>query len=276
MKGIPKICHLTWTKGSPMSLLQSFTVDTFLKYNPDWRVIVHLVNKPTQQLGENIYVPDYVGKDYFYRVEQQKVEIHEVDLEEEGIDWKDKATMQISDILRIKYLYEVGGVYSDFDMLWLRPMTNFALIQRIGDPLDFETTACFYEGTFGHHNNSNIVSRPGGGYLKSILDAQKEQTPPYSHQAFNTDLLNKMYPTYHDVTPLFPKVMAIAYQTFYPYSIYRLDLLYDYVVMKILDSHTVMGVHWFNGHEKSQKYVSQDKYTSRCSMTKILKREGLI
>ena len=277
MKRIPKICHLTWTKDSPMSLLQVFTAITFHKHNPDWKIIVHLVMQTTDQLGANTYVPDYTGKDHFHMIaEMPYVEIHEVDLIEEGIEAQNKATMHISDILRVKYLYEVGGVYSDFDMLWLRPMSEFGTITRIGDPWDFETTACFYEGTFGHHNNSNIVSQPKGKYLLSIIEAQKELKPPYTHQAFNSDILNHLYPNYHIINDMFPRVLAIAYSTFYPYSIYNLSLLYEYCVPKIAYAKGVMGVHWFNGHELSQDYVNKGDYRKGCSMSLILKKEGLI
>ena len=276
MKGIPHICHLTWTKDSPMSLLQTFTVVSFHKYNPDWRIIVHVVKQTVDQLGKNTYVPDYTGVDHFHLVANLPyVEIHEVHLDDLGIK-PDKFTAAISDILRIHYLYTVGGVYSDFDMIWLRPMSEFINITKIGNPADFETTACFYEGTYGHHNNSNIVSQPGGKYLLSILEEQKLLKPPYTHQAFNTDLLNRLYPTYHDIVKRFPKVLAIAYQTFYPYSIYNLDLLYKYNVLNVIKPKGVIGVHWFNGHAISQQYASTNQYTSRCSMTSILKREGLV
>lgn len=276
MKNIPKICHLTWTKGSPMSLLQVLTVVSFHKQNPDWRIIIHLVSQTATTLGKNIYVPDYAGKDHFYMIEQLSyVEIHEVDLIQEGIEGKDKATMHISDILRIKYLYEQGGVYSDFDMIWLRSMSTFSDIFCFGNPNDFETTVCFYEFNKGHHNNSNIVSEKGGAYLLSILNAQKTILPPYQHQSFNTDLLGCLYPDFSTIYQQFPRNLLIGYLTFYPYSIYCLDLLYEFHIPKIAYKKGVMGVHWFNGHELSQKYAALNSFTKHCSMSTIIKWEGL-
>lgn len=277
MKNIPKICHLTWTKGSVMSLLQTFTVVSFHKYNPDWRIIVHLVQKSIAEIGKNTYVPDYSGKDYFHLIEKMSyVEIDEVNLSEMGITYEDKASMQISDILRIRYLYEVGGVYSDFDMIWLKPMSKFSKIKCTGNPDDFETTACFFEYTRGHHNNSNIVSEPHGKYLASIIEAQNTLLPPYSHQAFNTDLLQSLYPTFYYIASDYPRVIAIHYNTFYPYSIYALSDLYAANDLKPIMKEGVIGLHWFNGHSLSQAYVAMKNFKKKCSMTTILIKEGLI
>lgn len=270
MKNIPKICHLTWTTNSVMSFLQFLTVISFRKYNPDWKIILHLVKQNRNDLGKNIYVPDFVGEDYFLLIEKLGfVDIHLVDLKQEGIDYQNKATMHISDILRFKYLYEQGGVYSDFDMLWLQPMSNFIDIDCIGNVNNFETTVCYFKGNRGHQNNSNVVSIANGEFLKYILEEQNRLKPPYEHQDFNTTLFNRLFPTLLEMKKLFPDVLAIAYRTFYPYPIDNLKMLYMDDTIKILDK-KVMGIHWFNGHKLSQDFLIR---RHKCSMRSILLKE---
>ncbi|MRR23529.1 hypothetical protein EG830_11195, partial [bacterium] len=208
---IPKICHLIWTEGVPMSLLQSLTVKSFVRYNPGWKVIVHLI---TNHLPANTFTPDYAGEDFFHTI---TAEIRRVDLLDEGIT-ADKHGILASDLLRCKLLYEIGGVYSDFDMLWLRPMSEFIT--------DFETTMCWYDGPGSHWNQSNIVSEPGGPFLSEFTREQAKVRPPYSHQAFLTELLNRLYPNPQFIRERFPRVAVIPYKWFYPYGIYHLDQLY--------------------------------------------------
>lgn len=275
MKNIPKICHMCWTKGSPLSLMQVFTVLSFHRYNPDWKIILYLSAQEVQELGRNTYVPDYKGEDCFYMIEELGyVDIQEVDLVKEGIG-TDKHGILVSDILRVRKLYEHGGVYSDFDMIWLRPMSEFVNIHCIGNASDFETSVCFYEYTKGHHNASNIVSEPGGGFLKSVIEEQERICPPYAHQSFNSDLLNRVYPNFASIIVKFPRVLAMRYDMFYPYGIYNLERLYLRDDTTPIANNGVMGVHWFNGHILSREYADAANFNKKCSMSTILHREGL-
>ena len=58
IKMIPKKCHLYWD-GSPMSWLNLMTVDSFHKYNPDWKITVYLTK---QSPGEISTGPDYLDR----------------------------------------------------------------------------------------------------------------------------------------------------------------------------------------------------------------------
>lgn len=276
MKNIPKICHLIWTRNSPMSMIQVFTVKTFHKQNPDWEIIVHLIRQEPKDLAKNRYVPDYKGVDYFPLIrDMDYVKIADINLIKEKIH-RDKCGIQISDILRERLVYKYGGVYSDFDMLWLRPMSEFKYVNCIGDPEDFEATVCYHRFTEGHHNNSNFVAEAGSKYVLSIINMQNTLKRPYGHQAFNTNLLNKMYPTFDTISSKFPRVIAIKYNTFYPYSIFNLHQLYKDDDLRPIQEEGVMGVHWFNGHELSHDYTMNNGIERACSMTSIIKREGLI
>ena len=84
MKNIPKVCYLYWGR-MPMSQLQVLTPISFHKYNPEWKIIIYLTKQDPSDLGKNIWVPDYLGIDYFYKVrELEYVEIREVDIKREG------------------------------------------------------------------------------------------------------------------------------------------------------------------------------------------------
>ena len=258
-----------------MARLQVFTVESFHKYNPDWQIIVYLTKQSYKELGANVYVPDYTGPDYFHLIEKLPyVEIREIDLLEDGIPL-DAHSCQGSDLFRRNILYKKGGVYSDFDVIWLKPMKDFAKIDCLGDSRDFESIVSFYEFTKGFHNVSNLVSEPGSGFLLSLIEAQKKIKPPYEHQSFGSTMLNKLYPDWWSVVSRFPRMLAIKYETFYPYSTFEMERCFVKDDLSPIDSKNVMCVHWFNGNMYSKEYINKDEFTP-CSMTSILKREGYI
>ena len=275
MRTIPKLCHIYWDK-SPMALLQIFTVVSFHKYNPDWKIIVYLTKQSYKELGPNIYVPDYTGPDYFYMIEKlDYVEIKEIDLVEYGVPL-DAHSCQGSDNFRREILYREGGVYSDFDVIWLKPMSEFVNIDCIGDANDFESIVSFYEYTHGFHNVSNLISESGSSYIYSLIEEQRKVKPPYDHQAFGSVMLNNKYPDLNSITSKFPRILAIKYETFYPYNTFHMDKLFVHEDLNPLNSKNVMCIHWFNGNGFSKQYINTEDYHRECSMTSIMKREGYL
>ena len=242
---IPKICHFIWTAGVKLSWLQALSVDSFRRHNPEWQIILHLISRAR---GKNMCA-DYAGPNRFRSVIFDHVVFHP-STKLHGI--------QQSDLLRMQILFEHGGVYSDFDMLWLRPMLEF--------PRGFETTVCWYKD---HYNMSNIVSEPDGPFLKDVIERQARVTSK-DYQAYLTEMFNREYPDVNALQKRFPRILAIPYNWFYPYSIYTLEQLY---IDDIDLSAGAYGIHWFNGHPLSQEYLRQPK---PCSMTTILKREGYL
>lgn len=256
---IPKNCFFIWTNHAPMSWLQALSVFSFHKYNSDWKIKIYVISQTPKELGA-AYMPDYIGKDYFPTL--SGFEHIEIDLAEFG-GRKDLHGIQLSDLLRVKLLHLFGGVYSDFDMLWLKPMSEFPY-------KDFETTICQHPD--GHHNNSNIVSEAKGKFLEKVITEQLNVKPPYDYQAFNTTLYNRLFPDFNRLKEEYPRLVKIPYSLFYPYSTYNMAQLFEQTDLTPLNG-DVMGIHWFNGNEISKRYVTR---AIPCSMTTILKKEGYL
>jgi hypothetical protein len=275
MRGIPKICRLYWGGSGPMAQLMVFTILSFHKYNPDWEIIVYRTKQTSEELGVNTYVPVYNGKDYFEHIEKLPyVKIKIIDVADYGIN-KDAHSILGSDIFRMNVLYKEGGLYSDFDVIWLKPVEEIMNVDCIGNPKGFSTTVCYFNFTEGHHSVSNILSQSKSLFLLSVIESQKKVRKPYSHMSFSTSLLNKKYPKLQDIINVYSDVLALKYKTFYPYSIFNLEELYLENNLEPINDKDVLCVHWFNGHELSQGYINEG-FGRNCSMTSILKREGYI
>lgn len=273
MKHIPHLCHLIWDH-SPMALLNVFTVVSFHRQNPDWKIIVYKITQTCDDLGANTFTPDYIGDDMFYLVEElDYVQIKYIDLKNYGVPLE-AHPCQGSDVFRRNILYQQGGVYSDFDTLWIRSIDHIKDIECIGDPNDFESIVSYFNYTHGFHNVSNIISEPGSEYLWSLMKIQATIKPPFEHQAFGSDMLNKAYPTLADVTSKYPRILALKYETFYPYSTFDMGRLFIKDDLSPMDNNNVLGIHWFFGNSITKDYLNRMDYQSECSMNTILRLEG--
>jgi hypothetical protein len=272
MKNIPKICYLYWNT-NPMALLYLFTIYSFHKYNPDWKIVLCILNKDDAIDRQRFNPPyrKYTGTDYFPVIKTlDYVEIRILDTFKYSMH-----SILVSDIWRREVLFETGGVYSDIDMLWLKPIEEIKNIDCIGNPNDFEALVSFYNYTSGFHNVSNLIAEKGSPFFKAIMEKVSSVKKPYGDQAFGTDLLNKLYPDLSSIIQDFPRILAVKYETFYPYSTFNLRQLFVEDDLTVIENKNVLGIHWFSGNEVSKEYINSGHF-NKCSMTSILKREGYL
>ena len=261
-----------------MSFLSALTVVSFHRYNPDWRIIVY-VPKEKYRGGKPRCLQhclDYTGEDYFHLVKGKPyVEINVINTPHYGIR-KDLPDILRSDIFRYKILHEFGGVWSDFDVLWLKPISELCNVDHVGISIkDMSGLVCMYETTFEHHNIGVMVHSKGCAFLKSLISKTSELQKggiKLRHQMFGVCMLNSMYPAFDRIK--INTIAGVKYETFYPYSIYNMKQLWKENDLKPIESRNVLCVHWFNGHELSKEYINNGKYNLECSMTSILKKEN--
>jgi len=93
---IPKNIIYIWVGGKPKPQKVLDCIETWKKYMPDWNYIE--INDNTFDIGENKYCQDaYNSKHWAY----------------------------VSDYLRLKALYEYGGIYMDTDVVCYKPLNKF-------------------------------------------------------------------------------------------------------------------------------------------------------
>jgi hypothetical protein len=258
---MPKILHLYWDDNQSMSYLQTMTVTTFHKHNPDWQIKCYV---PEQRYTRSAkYIPDYTGKDMFFLVKELPyVDVIRVDLDTMDID-KDIHNILRSDIFRYKILYKEGGLWSDFDILWLRPITALNRVKYLGKvtPKDMGTCVCRFNYVDGHNNIAVILSKPKHPLYKAMVEETErilknnKNRDLLTHQVFGTDLLDKMFDNVKQMQDIYPDVVAFPYRTFYPYSIFKLEELYKKNNLSLIDD-DVLCIHWFNGADASKEYCN--------------------
>ncbi len=128
---IPKIIHYCWFGGKPLPNLLQHCIASWKKYLPDYKIM--LWNEKNSVLD-----CDYVKECY-----------------------KNEKWAFVSDYIRLKAVYEYGGIYMDTDMLLLRPLD------------DFLENECFFvaehvksigAGIFGAQKNDGFIKLCKDGY----------------------------------------------------------------------------------------------------------------
>lgn len=277
MDKIPKILHTYWDRSS-MSWLQTLTVISFHKHNPDWVINVYV---PKQSYaGGSQFIPNYTGKNYFNVVEQLNyVNIVEVDLTNYNIDIGLHNILR-SDILRYYLLYNHGGVWSDFDVIWLKPMNHFHNIEYYGDTPLNEVTAVvsFTKDTCESHSIGIMVHAKNDPYIGEVINLTKQVKPPYGHEVFGSVMLSRRYPNLESLSG-FKNLIGVKHETYYPYDIHpprpTFGRLYRSNDISYINNN-VICLHWYNGKPLSKEYVNRGGFKRECSMTTILKNEGYI
>jgi hypothetical protein len=260
-----------------MSWLQTLTVLTFHALNPDWKIRVYM---PEEQANDIIaYIPDYTGPDYFYLVKYMPyVEIVKVRLSKYRINAGLHNILR-SDILRFHLLYEQGGIWSDFDVIWLKPIDKLSQIVSAGKTLtkSAEGFVCMHKTSTGFHSNGILGSIKGSEFYKRCIHISEQiqeemDVNKIPHQAFGPTLFNQNFSTFDRIEKKYPTMVGIPYKTFYPYSSLKRDLdrLYkesneDYLHPEVI------AVHWYNGHPLSKEFVNMNRYFKyECTMNSIL------
>lgn len=253
-----------------MSFLHTLTIKSFHKYNPDWQIRVYNFKVPFEPSLAPKY-KHYTGEDYFRQVRTwDYVEIHDVDLWDQNFH-----SILISDIWRRGILYENGGLYSDFDVIWLKPVEHLMNVEHVGEWDKFTSLVSYYNFTEGFHNVSILMSTRGNDFDGKIIEAQREVISySYDDQAFGTSLLNIMYPKYEDID--IDGIVGIKYETFYPYSTFNLAQLFINNDLSPIENNNTVAIHWFNGNPLSKMFINNSLYDNECSMNTIIKNEGYV
>ena len=123
MNKIPKVAYFYWG-GSVFPYLRYMSIYSFKKYNPDWEtklmVPVKMSSKQSWKTEENKQKLD--TKDYMDRLEEICTEIIPFDMESIGFS-NDLSEVIKSDISRLYIMYKYGGLWSDSDILFFKPMS---------------------------------------------------------------------------------------------------------------------------------------------------------
>lgn len=256
---IPKILTLYW--GGNLSFLRYLTVSSFKKYNPDWRVIVFYPAFPNCAIswstGEQAGV--YTGADYFEKL-SNLAEL--IPIRMDSIGFSDSIPeVHKSDIVRLWALSEYGGLYSDMDILYFKPLvipesTNLIIsFDEVGHYFSNGFIGCSIVAKSFYSNLFKITSSTlGGGYQS------------FGPSIFNSHVQRANYPA---------DVWNIPMSLIYQYNSYHVEelLIENSNELSTLFPDDSIGCHWYGGHPATRYWenkITEDSYKFNNIISKVV------
>lgn len=243
---IPKVAFTFW-EGKQFTYLHALTVISFHKYNPEYKIIIYLSNNVDCDLVQWNTEEQSLQYTNLYNIyELQKInniEIVDTPVKIQGYDgplssiWK-------SDIIRLVKLYEHGGIYIDFDMLFIGKIP-YQLLNN--DKLMLN----YYVGSY---SNGFMISKKENKIIKicleDILFKLQNNIIYTEYMQFGPNLLNRII----NDNKLNDEIHLIPIEYNIPYLPTEIGLLYSSSIDKTTDDTFV--IHWYNGSKLSRQYCN--------------------
>lgn len=246
---IPKILHLYWGRNNPLSFLRYMTVVSFAQLNPDWQIKVHYPkdvhaeitwSSPEHQVNMS-NVDDYF--DMLIEVPRCEICLTDMDDPIAGL-----AEVMRSDLVRWKLLAEQGGWWSDFDILFVKPMANLKLD-------DFISVVGSYQKQIRSevkHWSIGFLGSDAGDFAKDffekVLRNAQAACDPKKYQSCGQFAYTPVQEKWFGHKCLFVLPSTIVY----PIQWWDLCNLYSGRVRRRVAQDTI-GIHWFGGSRYSQE-----------------------
>ena len=164
-----------------------------------------------------------------------------------------------SDFFRWHILSTEGGLYSDIDLLYYRPMNDLYFNQY--DNKDIDCAICLqYAGNI----IGFLLSAPQNGFFNKVFDASINAFETTTYQAISAPLVNQLFPSEESIREQIPELKFINMPMDVVYALDHLNIpdIFQTNDMGRLTDKTI-GIHWYAGHPVSQHFnnlLNEDNY----------------
>lgn len=239
---VPKIAYFYWGE-TVMPFLRYKTIQTFRKQNPDWDIKLYVPAYPYSGMTWGTHeqkVPIY-AVDYSHELKHLDIEIIKFDFDTIGVR---NAIPEVfkSDFLRLYLLGTTGGLWSDMDILYFKPMDDMAINSEENAKADTFISICDYGHSIGF-----MLAACGSVFFSRLFDAAKERFSQDNYQSIGACLYNKLFPTVEKIRDAGVEAVNIPMDTVYSYHAGLIDHIYNSGDMSRYTPGSI-GLHWYAGH----------------------------
>lgn len=255
----PKLLFLYWD-GSPLSYLNYLTVVSFNHYNPGWKIVVFMPIKKTNTISWKTHEQKvrYTGIDYMYKLWNiDNVVIQKICLNKIGFNNNASEVIK-SDYFRYYILEKHGGIWSDFDIIYtgsIEEKMNFKENSVIFNCITYQFPKNKENGyKYIYYPIGFFISKPNSKFFKYIKQKCIENYDPAEYQSIGAVMFGKLFPELKDVYKI--DNLKICDDMYYlPWAWNELYEFYDKEYLNNKLPNNNIGIHWFNGADKSKYYA---------------------
>lgn len=243
---IPKIAHFYW--GAPtLPFLRYMTLHSFRKFNPDWEIRLHVPDNVSTHIAWDSHEQEYSleknnWKDYWDDAKKLNIQI----INSNRLFGIDESLPEVakSDRLRWYLLHKDGGLWSDMDILYFKPIPEHLL---------------YYDAVLSYQNEYYSI-----GFLMSTINSQmfqlvakeaKKIKRQSNYQTYGSLLLKRLFPYARGIDKRFNiRTYNIPPDLVYPYKWNEVERIFSDEPCRVTD--TTIGIHWFAGHAEAGRQQS--------------------
>lgn len=246
---VPKILHVYWG-GDIIPYIRFLTIKSFIKHNPDWKVMLWQPEFPSPKTTLLTFELNYdvICDDYTSKISELPIDVTSVNFDKIGFR-NDAPENFKSDYLRSFLLCTTGGVWSDMDIIYFNPITNLKV--NTPENKNIETFVCI--SNYGH-SNGFLMSAPKSAFFKKILELSKESYNPLAYQSLGPALFNHYFCMIEDINKISPTV-NMEMNAVYSKNAVEIHQLLDGSPPSFTDGS--IGVHWYAGHPIWSDYIKK-------------------
>ena len=245
---IPKIIFTYW-EGDQLSQLHSYTILSLVKLNPGIEIIIYTSKIPSTTLvqwksGEHsIPIKKTISLQEICSL-SPSIRLVPIDFEKEYTINNDISVVYKADFVRIAKLYEHGGLWFDFDVLFVRPLPAFL----------FETVRDMYVFTYSETIPTGfLLSTPKNKYITQLYTTAKKDihnTRGY-YQSIGPNLWK--YVLLHLPQPI-DTITTLANEIAYPYMCNDFHEFFNSTNDKVTAN--TICIHWYNGSSVAKDFIN--------------------
>jgi len=244
---VPKIIHFAWGN-ELLPYLRLLSIKSFMKYNPDWRIILwNISGNGKLTTWEEGGALDYELSctNYYDELMALPIQKEIFNIEQYGFS-NSISEVHKSDFLRILLMTTYGGIWSDIDILYRRPMTSLAI--NVSENKDKETFVCFC--SYGH-SPAFMMSVKDNDIFNRLIPLAKLNFNSLLHQCMGADLYNKHYPSLESMGLLTINIVKAIQM----YDVIHIEEIYNGEKSKFTENS--IGYHWYAGHQLTGKFLRE-------------------
>ena len=269
----PKLLHLYWD-GLPLSYLNLLTVLSFNKYHIGWKINVFCPIKRNEHISWTTHEQKkkYIGIDYFDELKKiQNVNIHYIDTDLLPFEHKDASEVIKSDYFRLYILNKVGGLWSDFDIIYTNNIEKYYSNKNLNTfkNMILYNYTCMINKNIKVYPVGLFLSKKNNSILNTILKYINLFYDKTNYQCLGCAMFQYIFNKYHyskdsrlktilsemtlkelyiDNADCYLKVKWNQLDTFYKNKNVATSLFEQ--------DANIFCIHWFNGADASKEYCN--------------------
>lgn len=267
---IPKRIFFYWGNNK-MSWMRYMTLKSFRRLNPDWEMILYT---SSSKINYKIWKTKNYQDFFCYEGVDYRLKLGDLNISIVPFECNDNLTpSHTSNFLKWQELATKGGIYSDMDILYFKPIDEF--YDKIKD---YDTAICQTDylsiGLLASSGNNkfyqDIYNNAFKSFNKNYYQSAGIETIYNLYECSLSNVLNRAKLKYPEL-----KFYNIPMDIVYPYDSKNIVQAFSTPCEASELPDETIGYHWYAGHRKSQDYnniLTEDNYTKYNTLfSKILK-----